>query len=185
MNRLALLAVGASALGSAAIGLGGPAMAASTSSAMPAATHASSTAVVKTANTSVGKVLVASNGHTLYLFKADTGTKPTCTGSCAMTWPAATTSGKPHAASGVNVAMLATTAAPSGHAMQVTYHGHPQYYFSGDKAPGQVHGQGLQHLWYAVSPSGAADTSAPAHSSTAHPSPTHGSSGGSGGGYGY
>lgn len=181
MNPLALFAIGVGALGTAVAGLGGSAMAASSGSAMPAAVHASSnTAVVKTASTPVGKVLVAGNGHTLYLFKADTSTKPTCTGSCSMTWPADTTNGKPQGAGGVNAAMLATTTAPSGHAEQVTYHGHPLYYFSGDKAPGQVHGQGLQHLWYAVSPSGTADTSAPAHST-----PTHPSTGGSGGGYGY
>ena len=40
---------------------------------------------------------------------------------------------------------------------QVTYDGHPLYYFAGDKAPGEVRGQGIHNFgggWYVVAPSG-------------------------------
>jgi len=166
MNRLALMAIGAGALGAVAAGCGS-----SGSSGSVSSPSGRSTAVVKTASTPVGQVLVDANGRTLYLFKSDTGTTPTCTGSCAATWPAATTTGKPQAA-GVNAALIGTT--PNAGHRQLTFDGHPLYYYSGDAAMGQVNGQGLQHLWYTVSPTGAPDTSAPS-----------GDSGGSGGGYGY
>lgn len=169
MNRLALFALGAGALGAVAAGCG---TSSSTGSTPSNPMTGSSTTVVKTASTPVGQVLVGSNGRTLYLFKSDTGTTSTCTGACAATWPAATTTGKPQA-SGVNAGMLGT-AVNAGHT-QVTYHGHPLYYYSGDSAAGQVNGQGLLKLWYAVSPSGSADTSMPTSSSP----------GGSSGGYGY
>jgi hypothetical protein len=37
---------------------------------------------------------------------------------------------------------------------QVTYNGHPLYYFSGDKAPGDTNGQGVGGNWFTISPSG-------------------------------
>lgn len=173
MNRLALIAIGAGALGAVAAGCGSSA----SGGGMASPATGTNTTVVKTASTPVGKVLVDANGRTLYLFKSDTGTTPTCTGSCAATWPAATaTAGTPQA-SGVNAAMLGTTT-NAGH-KQVTFDGHPLYYYSGDQAMGQVNGQGLHHLWYTVSPTGAADTSAPTSSGGS------GGSGGSSGGYGY
>src|SRR3954447_20537973 len=42
---------------------------------------------VRTANTSLGTVLVDGQGRTLYLFKADSGTKSACSGPCASAWP--------------------------------------------------------------------------------------------------
>jgi predicted lipoprotein with Yx(FWY)xxD motif len=168
MNRLALFAAGAGALAAAAAGCSSS----GTSSSPSTPTQASGPAVVKTASSPVGQVLVDGNGRTLYVFKADTGTMPTCTGSCASTWPPDTTAGRPQAA-GVNAAMLGTTTG-ADHTTQVTFHGHPLYYYSGDSAAGQVNGQGIQGIWFAASPSGGPNTS--------HPAP---SSGGSGGGYGY
>jgi predicted lipoprotein with Yx(FWY)xxD motif len=41
--------------------------------------------------------------------------------------------------------------------MQLAYHGHPLYYFTGDSAAGTAHGQGLKAFgsdWYVVSASG-------------------------------
>jgi hypothetical protein len=56
---------------------------------------------------------------------------------------------------------------------QVTYFGHPLYYYVGDHQPGQVRGQGLNQFgarWYVLAPSGQAVTSAPTHSAPASPS---------------
>ena len=42
--------------------------------------------------------------------------------------------------------------------MEVTYAGHPLYYFAGDMAPGDTNGEGVDHFgaeWYMVSPAGA------------------------------
>jgi Secreted repeat of unknown function len=39
--------------------------------------------------------------------------------------------------------------------VQVTYNGYPLYLFAGDSKTGQANGQGLEKLWYVLSPSGA------------------------------
>jgi predicted lipoprotein with Yx(FWY)xxD motif len=45
----------------------------------------------------------------------------------------------------------------AGGARQVTFAGHPLYFFSGDTKRGQTNGEGLKDFgagWYALSPSG-------------------------------
>lgn len=178
MNRLAILAVGAGALGAVAAGCSSSTPSSSTpstSSSPPAAS--SSAATVKTAGSSLGQILVDGSGRTLYLYKPDTGTIPTCTGSCASTWPADTTSGKPQV-NGLSAALVGTTTRPDNQATQVTFNGHPLYYFSGDSKPGDVNGQGTMGIWFTVSPSGSAITAT--HAPTPAPSTSSG-----GGGYGY
>jgi predicted lipoprotein with Yx(FWY)xxD motif len=104
----------------------------------------------------VGKILVDSQGRTLYLFKKDTGTKSMCSGACAAAWPPLRASGKPTVGSGANSAMIATTGRPDG-TQQVTYNGHPLYRFGGDQKAGQTNGQGVNAFgasWFAVSPAG-------------------------------
>jgi predicted lipoprotein with Yx(FWY)xxD motif len=45
------------------------------------------TATVNVRSTSLGKILVDSQGRTLYLFEKDTGPKSTCSGACTSAWP--------------------------------------------------------------------------------------------------
>ena len=68
----------------------------------PPATHAAQAkgAVVSTAKTSLGRVIVNSNGRTLYLFGKDRNGKSACSGQCAAFWPPLITSGKPRVARG-------------------------------------------------------------------------------------
>ena len=57
---------------------------------------------------------------------------------------------------------------------QVTYQGHPLYYYVGDSNPGSTRGQGLNEfgaLWYVLGPSGNAITSAPSTSAAAPAAP--------------
>jgi len=64
-------------------------------------------------------------------------------------------------------AKVGSTATPGG-PKTATVAGHPVYTFSGDQAPGDVNGEGLNDfggVWYAVSPSGAAVTAAGSQSS--------------------
>lgn len=52
---------------------------------------------------------------------------------------------------------LGTTKRKDGQT-EVTYDGHPLYYYAPDTAPGQTQGQGLNQFgapWYVVAPSGA------------------------------
>jgi predicted lipoprotein with Yx(FWY)xxD motif len=93
---------------------------------------------------------------TLYLFEKDTGMKSTCNGACATFWPPVTTEGAAKVGSGLDAGKLGTTARTDGET-EVTYNGHPLYYYAGDKQPGDTTGQGLNAfgaLWYVVSPAG-------------------------------
>ena len=111
---------------------------------------------VNVRSTSLGKILVDSKGRTLYLFEKDTGPKSTCSGACASAWPPFRTSGKPKAGSGVTTSLLGTTARSDGND-EVTYNGHPLYYYAGDQKPGDTNGQNLDQFgaeWYVLSPAG-------------------------------
>ncbi len=101
--------------------------------------------------------LVAAGGKTVYLFEADKDGKPTCMGPCAQLWPPLTVSGAPAVTSGLDKALLGTVKRADG-STQVTYGGHPLYYYSGDSGPGSALGEGLKAFggeWYVVSAKGA------------------------------
>lgn len=117
-------------------------------------------ATVNTAGGSLGTHLVDGQGRTLYLWKADTGTKSTCSGSCAVAWPPLLTKGNAKA-SGKAKSSLLGSSKRSGGTTQVTYAGHPLYRYAGDAAVGDTNGQGndgFGALWYVVAPSGKAIT---------------------------
>ena len=113
-------------------------------------------ATVKTSNSSAGTILVDGSGRTLYLFMKDTTNQSACSGACVSAWPVDQSNGTPQAASGVKASLLGTIKRGDG-TTQVTYNGHPLYYYSGDSQAGQLNGQGLNAfgaLWYVVAPSG-------------------------------
>ena len=129
------------------------------SSAAPSSTGTSAAAgaTIQTAHTSLGTVLTDGKGITVYLFEADTGTKSTCYSACASAWPPVLTTGAPAAGSGAKASLLGTTKRTDGKT-QVTYAGHPLYYFTATTKPGQTNGQGVNGFgakWDAVRPSGA------------------------------
>jgi len=104
----------------------------------------------------LGRILVDDKGITLYDFVQDKGTKSTCYGACAALWPPLTTIGKPHAGSGVAASLLGTTKRSDGK-VEVTYNGHPLYYFVTDRKPGQTTGQGVDQFgapWWVLSAAG-------------------------------
>jgi predicted lipoprotein with Yx(FWY)xxD motif len=105
---------------------------------------------------SFGKVLVGPNSHTVYLFLKDTGTTSQCNGKCAKVWAPLTTSDQAQAGSGLNQSLLGTSKRSDG-TMQVTYGGHPVYYYDDDKKPGMTEGEGKKEFgaeWYAVGADG-------------------------------
>jgi predicted lipoprotein with Yx(FWY)xxD motif len=130
-----------------------------------------------------GTYLTDSSGRTLYLFMADTGGASNCNGSCAAAWPPLTSTAAPTAGSGVTASSLGTITRSDG-TKQVTYGGHPLYYFSQDSSAGQMTGQGSPAFgatWYIVSPAGSAITSTSGGSGT--PAPSGSSSSKSAGGW--
>jgi predicted lipoprotein with Yx(FWY)xxD motif len=107
-------------------------------------------------NSRLGRILVDGSGRTVYLFLADMGKKSTCYSACAQYWPPVLTKGAPQAVSGAAASLLGTTKRTDG-TLEVTYAGHPLYYFITDRKPGDATGQGVDGfgaLWYVVSPSG-------------------------------
>jgi predicted lipoprotein with Yx(FWY)xxD motif len=138
-------------------------------------TSSGASATVGASKTSLGSILVNSGGRTLYLFKADVGTKSACSGACATAWPPLLATGTPTAGAGVTASKLGTTTRSDGN-RQVTYNGHPLYLFVKDQKPGDVNGQGVTAFgasWFALTPAGSQASGAPASS------PSSGSSGGS------
>jgi predicted lipoprotein with Yx(FWY)xxD motif len=152
---LSVLAV-AAALVLAACGSSSSSNSSSTATATPRPSSSSTAPVVTTKKTSLGTFLVGPTGRTLYLWQADKGTKSTCNGACAAAWPPLKATGTPKAGSGVNMSLLGTSKRADG-SSEVTYAGHPLYYFAGDSAPGQANGQASDNFgaeWYVVSTGG-------------------------------
>jgi predicted lipoprotein with Yx(FWY)xxD motif len=111
---------------------------------------------VALANSPLGHILVDSKGITLYDFVKDKGTASACYGACAALWPPLTTKGKPVAGRGVRASLLGTTKRKDGK-LEVTYGGHPLYYFVTDRKPGQTTGQGVNQFggpWWVISAAG-------------------------------
>ncbi|MQB00241.1 MAG: hypothetical protein GEU78_08110 [Actinobacteria bacterium] len=112
-------------------------------------------ATVEVADSDLGEVLVDGEGNTLYMFVPDeeANGEPTCYDDCAEAWPAYEAIDEPTAGSGADQSMLATVERKDG-TDQVTYNDLPLYYFSGDEAAGDTNGQGLNEVWWVVSPEG-------------------------------
>ncbi len=134
-----------------------------------------------------GAYLTDAQGRAVYLFTADTDSS-TCYDACAEAWPPvlamdtamsgttdqtgaevampgvtdSTSMGM--AAPAVDQALYSTMARADGQ-MQVTYAGHPLYYFQSDAGAGEATGQnkeGFGGEWHLVSPAGMTIDTAPA-----------------------
>ena len=134
----------------------GGAAGASTTTPTASASQSQASATVGVASNKLGQILVDGRGFSLYLFEADTTTKSTCSSDCAANWPPLLTNGTPMASGAAAQAMLGTTARSDG-TNQVTYNGHPLYFFVSDTQAGDTHGQGLTAFgagWDVLSPAG-------------------------------
>jgi predicted lipoprotein with Yx(FWY)xxD motif len=104
-----------------------------------------------------GRFLADGHGHTLYLFEKDESGESYCTGACAAVWPPFETSSMPHGSAGIDGAALGTLKRQDGD-LQVTYRGHPLYFYAADAStPGRVKGEGIEQFgaeWYVVGANG-------------------------------
>jgi predicted lipoprotein with Yx(FWY)xxD motif len=129
-----------------------PAPPAASAPAVPTPSPASSVTVT----VSSGGFLVAPDGRTLYVFDMDPiGTSTSaCTNSdgCDVTWPAlfVATGGRVTAGTGLTGTLALITGEDGG--TQIAYKGRPLYEYSGDTAPGQTTGDGVDGVWHTATP---------------------------------
>jgi len=110
-------------------------------------------------STEYGKAVFGPSGKVVYVFGADRGSTSRCYGVCATAWPPLLTSAAPLAGSGVEAKLLGTAKRRNG-TLQVTYNGHPLYYYSADKV-GKVmcqHANMHGGLWLIIKPTGRPNT---------------------------
>lgn len=117
-----------------------------------------STATVQVAETSLGDVLTDGDGMTLYLFTQDQEGSSSCEGDCLAAWPPL--EGEQAAGDGVDEELLGTIERSDG-STQATYNGHPLYYYAQDAEAGDVTGQGVNDVWWAVDAAGNAVETVP------------------------
>jgi predicted lipoprotein with Yx(FWY)xxD motif len=117
-------------------------------------------AVVGIVTASSGRKLTDGAGRALYVFSVDPPGKSSCVGACARTWlPARSLGGKPQPGTDVGAASIGNIQRPDG-SEQITYNGHPVYYYSGDGSPGQSNGNGRSEFggsWSAQPPAWAGE----------------------------
>ena len=113
--------------------------------------------VISTQAGSAGAFLTAGSGRAVYLWAADGMNMSACSGACTAAWPPVPATGTLTATGGAKASDLGTITRSDG-TKQVTYDGHPLYYFVGDSAAGQTNGQGSDNFgaeWWLVASSGA------------------------------
>ena len=111
--------------------------------------------VVKVVSSDYGRVLADKKDEAFYLFDKEKGKKSLCYGACARAWPLVITKGKPKARGAAKASLLGTTRRKNGK-LQVTYKGHPLYYYV-DDSPGVILCQDVAEfggLWLVVKPNG-------------------------------
>ncbi|MER5378115.1 SCO0930 family lipoprotein [Streptomyces sp. NPDC002553] len=103
----------------------------------------------------LGEIVVDKNGMTVYRFLKDKAwPKPVsnCNGACLEKWPVVAPV-EANDTQGVQKKGLMNFTRSDG-VQQMTVNCSPIYTFSGDKAPGDINGQGVGGTWYAVAPDG-------------------------------
>ena len=81
------------------------------------------------ADSPFGTMLYDASGQPIYLFDAEQTSRPRCYGTCAEEWPPVLTKGPPRATGRVSARLLGTTRRSDG-STQVTYAGHPLYFYA-------------------------------------------------------
>jgi predicted lipoprotein with Yx(FWY)xxD motif len=112
---------------------------------------------IKLGDSQFGQVLFGPDEGAIYYFDKEQGSQSECYGACAEAWPPVLTEGEPQAGQGVKANLLGTTERSDG-TTQVTYDGHPLYYYA-HEGPGEVTCHNVEEfggLWLAVQASGEA-----------------------------
>jgi len=125
--------------------------------ASPAASEAAGAYEVELGDSDkYGKFLTGEDGKTLYLFTPDTTSASNCNAQCAASWPPFTLDAGETVKAGDGVTGTLATITRQDGTTQVTYAGHPLYYYGADQAAGDTNGEGLNDKWYLVGADGSA-----------------------------
>ncbi|KAA2247293.1 hypothetical protein F0L68_40290 [Solihabitans fulvus] len=104
---------------------------------------------VRVSDSSLGPILTDQSGRTLYAFVRDSGGASTCADQCVATWPALVSRDAVSAGAGADQKLLSRTTRAEG-TTQASYGKWPLYYYAGDLGPGDVDGQGVDGVWFAI-----------------------------------
>jgi predicted lipoprotein with Yx(FWY)xxD motif len=129
--------------------------AAAPTTTQPAEAGGGAGVTIKTSDSQFGQVLFDGDDQAIYYFDKESGSKSECYGECAVAWPPVLTKGDPQAGSGAQAGLLGTTQRNDG-TTQVTYDGHPLYYYI-DDPKGEVDCHNVNEfggLWLAVQGNG-------------------------------
>lgn len=110
--------------------------AATTTAPAPARPRPRRGRTLRAVSSQYGTVVADRAGEALYLFDAERARRPACYGACAAAWPPVLARGVPVAGDGLRSDLLGTVRRRNGR-LQVTYRGHPLYYYVSD-APGRI-----------------------------------------------
>ena len=127
------------------------------SSAAGSSASASTTGTVISTQAGSAGAFLTDGGRAVYLWAKDGMNMSACSGACATAWPPVPATGTLTATGGAKASDLGTITRSDG-TKQVTYDGHPLYYFVGDSAAGQTNGQGSDNFgakWWLVASTGA------------------------------
>jgi predicted lipoprotein with Yx(FWY)xxD motif len=128
---------------------------AETSGTKPAGAAGGPGTTIKTSDSQYGQVLFDGNDQAIYYFDKESGSKSECYGACAEAWPPVLTKGDLQAGAGAQAGLLGTSQRDDG-TTQVTYDGHPLYYYI-DDPKGEVLCHNVDEfggLWLAVQRNG-------------------------------
>ncbi len=103
-------------------------------------------------NDELGDFLAGANGLTLYRFDNDTENASNCADQCAVNWPPLLVQENEVPVGGFGVTGELGVITRDDGTYQVTYDGQPLYFWLDDEAPGDTTGQGVNDLWFVVTP---------------------------------
>ena len=111
--------------------------------------------VITTGQSEFGTMLFNEKMQAIYIWEVEDTSSAECYGNCAELWPPVLTEGNPQATGEVDSSLLGTTKRSDG-TSQVTYNGHPLYYYA-HEGPGEVECHNIAThggLWWVIQPNG-------------------------------
>lgn len=111
--------------------------------------------VITSGESQFGTMLFNTSQQAIYIWEVEESTNAECYADCADLWPPVLTDGSPRASGNVKSELLGTTTRTDG-SVQVTYNGHPLYYYA-HEGPGEVECHNIiTHggLWWVIHPDG-------------------------------